>query len=83
MCVPTKGFSVPDCEGGVFWDPEADGAFTTALQDELSHEIPLHLVDAHINEPEFVDVVVDTLRAMIARRTTAVAREGGIAHDGR
>ena len=80
VCVPTKGFSVPDCEGGVFWDPEADGAFTTALQDELSHEIPLHLVDAHINEPEFVDVVVDTLRAMIARRTTAVAREGGVAH---
>jgi uncharacterized protein (UPF0261 family) len=80
VCAPTKGFSVADCEGGVFWDPVADEAFLAALRGELSANVQLQLVDAHINEPDFVDVVVDALREMIARRTTAQAREGSVAN---
>jgi uncharacterized protein (UPF0261 family) len=78
VCVPTKGFSVPDSEGGVFWDPEADEAFVASMRDQLADAVPLYLVDAHINDPEFVDVVVDTLRTTIAGRATAVAEEGGV-----
>lgn len=78
ICVPMGGFSAPDRKGGLFWDPEADGAFVDALQAKLTGNVQLHLVDAHINEPSFVDVVVDSLRTMIARHTTAVAREGGV-----
>ena len=59
VVVPTRGLSIPNTPGGVFWDPVADGAFLTALQAGLRPGIPLHLVDAHINDPVFADRVAD------------------------
>jgi uncharacterized protein (UPF0261 family) len=70
VCVPLRGFSVPDAEGGVFWDPDSDGAFVEALQRNLSDRIAIEFVDAHVNNPAFVDVVVDRLLALLESART-------------
>lgn len=71
VCVPLRGFSVPDAEDGVFWDPDADAAFIEALQQHLSDRIAVEFVDGHINSPVFVDVVVDRLLALLESTTSA------------
>lgn len=65
VCVPLRGFSVPDSEGEAFWDPEADGAFVVALQRDLADHVVLELIDAHVNSPNFVKVVVAQLLALL------------------
>ena len=65
ICVPLKGFSVPNRPGGPFWDPEADGAFLAALQEDLLPQVEVHTIDAHINEPRFVEHVVEVLTELL------------------
>jgi uncharacterized protein (UPF0261 family) len=69
ICVPLRGFSVPDAEGGVFWDPDADAAFVASLQREVADRVTVELVDAHINDPEFVDVAVGRLLMLLGNAT--------------
>jgi uncharacterized protein (UPF0261 family) len=61
VCVPMRGFSVPNHRDGPFWDPEADAAFVEALQDHISPLVAVECVDAHINDVGFADRVVDVL----------------------
>lgn len=75
--VPTRGFSVPDSEDGPFWDPEADGEFVTALQAGVGPNVHLQLVDAHVNDPSFADVVVENLLSMEDRPRAAASPERG------
>lgn len=74
VLVPTRGFSVPDAEGGPFWDPDADGAFLDALQAEIRPEIKVEVWDAHINDPDFADAAVDTLIALIGDGAVALGQ---------
>jgi uncharacterized protein (UPF0261 family) len=69
--IPTRGFSVPDCEGGFFWDPDADQAFIDALQAEIGAQVSVELVDAHINDLEFADATVEKLDELISQTTSA------------
>ncbi len=66
VCVPMRGFSVPDTVGGQFWDPEADMRFVDALRRDLASRVRLELIDAHVNDDEFVDAAVNELQALIA-----------------
>ena len=59
VVVPTRGLSIPNVPGGVFWDPEADTAFLEALHSHLRSEIPLVTLEAHINDLAFADAVAD------------------------
>src|SRR4051812_13558250 len=59
VVVPTRGLSIPNTPGGVFWDPEADARFLDALSGDLRSDIPLITVEAHANEPDFADRVAD------------------------
>jgi uncharacterized protein (UPF0261 family) len=54
---PTGGFSLADVPGGDLWDPEADAAFVAALRDALPARIPFEEVDAHVDDPDFADLV--------------------------
>jgi uncharacterized protein (UPF0261 family) len=74
VCVPTQGFSVPDSEGGPFWDAEADFEFISALQTNASSRVQIQLVDAHVNDAPFVDVVVDTLLSMLDGAAAAATK---------
>ncbi len=56
---PTGGFSLADVPGGDLWDPEADAAFIASLRGALPPEIPFEAVDAHVDDPEFADLVAN------------------------
>jgi uncharacterized protein (UPF0261 family) len=80
ICVPLRGFSVPDSEGGLFWDPEADTAFVEALQQDLEAHVQLERVDAHVNSAEFVKVAVERLLTLLdgSRMSAPIAARSGI-----
>jgi uncharacterized protein (UPF0261 family) len=59
VLAPTVGFSLADIEGGDLWFPEADAAFLGALGTALRPDIQLELVDTHVNDPEFADLVAE------------------------
>lgn len=59
VVVPTQGLSIPNVPDGVFWNPEADAAFRVELRNNLREEIPYIEIDAHINDPEFSEVVAN------------------------
>ncbi len=65
--IPLRGFSFPDREGLPLWDPEGDQAFIKALQGNLNKSIPLTELDAHINDPEFIDPVVYEFLTMMGK----------------
>lgn len=69
--IPTKGFSVLDsiAEKGqpqLFWDPEADAAFTHALRQHLRADIPVVELPLNINDPAFAARAVEMLQTMMA-----------------
>ena len=53
VIVPMKGFSELNRPGGPLWAPESIHAFVDKLQNDLHAEIPVILMDAHINDFEF------------------------------
>ncbi|ODS40566.1 MAG: hypothetical protein A7315_02465 [Candidatus Altiarchaeales archaeon WOR_SM1_79] len=63
--IPLRGFSYPDREGLPHWDPEANLLFINTLREELDPSIPLEEIDAHINDKEFIDPVVDQFLSFI------------------
>lgn len=73
--LPLKGVSGIDAEGGPFADPDADAACFTALRDALKDTgVPVHDVDAAINDPGFGRAAAEALHRLIrasqpARRT--------------
>jgi uncharacterized protein (UPF0261 family) len=65
VCVPLRGLSVNDAEGGLFWDPVADEAFTQALRKYLEPKVTVHLLPQHINDEQFVDRVLEELLSIL------------------
>jgi uncharacterized protein (UPF0261 family) len=65
VVAPLRGFSLVDAEGEALWDPGADRAFLDALEDTLGPEIGFEAVDAHVDDPEFADVVADRYLALV------------------
>jgi uncharacterized protein (UPF0261 family) len=63
--IPLKGFSYPDRENLPHWEPEGNLAFIKALKAHLDPAIPLTDLEAHINDPEFVDPVAETFLSMM------------------
>ena len=63
--VPLKGFSFPDRQGLPHWEPGGNQVFIDALKKHLDDSIPLVELDAHINDPEFIDPVIDAFMAMM------------------
>ncbi|HYA94551.1 MAG TPA: Tm-1-like ATP-binding domain-containing protein [Thermodesulfobacteriota bacterium] len=57
--IPLRGFSYPDRENHPHWDPEGNRAFIDSLKASLNQSISLTELDAHINDPEFVDPVTE------------------------
>jgi uncharacterized protein (UPF0261 family) len=57
--IPMQGYSFPDRHSLPHWDPEGNQVFVEALKADLNPEIPLVELDAHINDPEFIDPVVE------------------------
>ena len=66
VMVPTRGLSIANAPGGVFWDPEADRAFVEALRTRLRPDLPLRLIDAHINDARFAAAVAKAFGELVA-----------------
>lgn len=66
--IPLKGFSFPDREGLPHWEPEGNQALIDSLKAHLSPAIPLIELNAHINDPEFIDPVVEEFMVMMGKR---------------
>ena len=67
--IPLQGFSFPDREGLPHWEPEGNQALVDAIKQHLDPRIPLIELDAHINDPGFIDPVIDEFIAMMASRS--------------
>jgi uncharacterized protein (UPF0261 family) len=61
LFIPLKGLSAIDVEGGPFHDPVADHALFEALRRNLPENVELHELEHNINDPEFVQAMVDKL----------------------
>lgn len=59
VVLPTRGLSAPSHPGGPFWDPEGDAAFRAEVQRLLRSDIPVDVVDLHINDPELGRLCAD------------------------
>jgi uncharacterized protein (UPF0261 family) len=51
--IPMKGFCSYTVKGEKFYDPEADKVYVDTLKKELRKDIPVHVLDKDINDPEF------------------------------
>jgi uncharacterized protein (UPF0261 family) len=65
--IPLKGFSYPDRENLGHWEPEGNRAFVAALKVHLRPSIPLQEIDAHINDPEFIDPLAEAFLSMMEK----------------
>jgi uncharacterized protein (UPF0261 family) len=63
--IPLRGFSYPDRENLPHWEPEGNRAFIDSLKAHLNSSVPVTELDAHINDPEFIDPVVETFLSMM------------------
>lgn len=63
--IPLRGFSFPDRENLPHWEPEGNRAFIESLKAHLRPSIPLKELDAHINDPGFIDPVADAFLSMM------------------
>jgi uncharacterized protein (UPF0261 family) len=65
--IPLRGFSYPDRENLPHWEPEGNQAFTNSLKTHLNPSIPVIELDAHINDPEFIDPVTEAFLSIMGR----------------
>ena len=61
VLIPNRGWSVYGAEGGPLHDPQSYGILTRALKERLRPDIRCIEMEAHINEPGFVNRGVDLL----------------------
>ena len=59
IVVPIRGLSIPNVPGGVFWNPEADADFLRTLQQDIRSDIPVYILEQHVNDPKFGRTVAD------------------------
>lgn len=64
---PLQGISVISAPGAPFHWPEADAALLESLQAHLRKDIPVHVMDMHINDPRFARAMAEGLLAMNPR----------------
>jgi uncharacterized protein (UPF0261 family) len=70
--IPLRGFSFPDREGLPHWEPGENQVFIDALRRHLSSKIPFIELDAHINDPDFIDPVIEEFMSMMKKHAAPV-----------
>jgi len=68
LVLPLRGLSMIDAEGQPFHDPEADRVLFDTLRGHVGPNVRVVEVDAHINDPEFAQVLVDELVRIMPQR---------------
>jgi len=65
VVIPRQGFSDPNQEGRELWDPQANRAMMDELQEGLNEDVPAVLVDAHINDPRFAEIIATSMERLL------------------
>jgi len=65
VVIPTQGVSAIDKSGQPFDAPDARTAWTENLKADISDNVPVLEIDAHINDEEFATKLAETLLAII------------------
>jgi uncharacterized protein (UPF0261 family) len=66
VVVPSVGFSDVNHPGSTLWFPEGNRAVIRVLEGSLHPEVPLVVVDAHINQPVFADIIAVCMARLLA-----------------
>ena len=67
VLLPLRGFSFPNREGHELWDPVGNQAFIKTFKAKIAPSIDVEEVDAHINDPAFIDRVVASYLDMVTK----------------
>ena len=68
LVLPLRGVSMIDAPDKPFYDPEADRALFDSLREHLAENVRIIEVDAHINDPEFANILAaETLQLLDSR----------------
>lgn len=68
VLLPLKGFSFPNREGHELWDPVGNQVFIKTFKAKIAPSLEVEEVNAHINDAEFIDRVVDSFLKMEAEK---------------
>lgn len=66
VIIPSIGFTDVNQPGRELWFPEGNQAVIRVFQQGLRPEAPLIVVDAHVNQPLFADVVATCMSRLLA-----------------
>lgn len=67
ILIPAEGLSIPNIPGGVFWDPDADANFRKTLRAHIRPDIPVSVLNCHVNDSEFGRTVADSFISMMSQ----------------
>ena len=65
VILPSRGFSRPNREGDGLYVPEGNRAVIAEFQATLRPEIPVVVVDLHLNDPPFADLVAGAMARLL------------------
>ena len=65
--LPLRGVSLLDGDGQPFCDREADAALFEAIKEQVKDDVPVHEVDANINDLPFIQKAVELILKLMAR----------------
>lgn len=83
VAVPAGGWSFYNRRGLAFADPQSDHVFVDELRAGLRPDIPVHIIDSHINDPEFAEAVLELFLALdVSSPPDALAETGLARHVG-
>jgi uncharacterized protein (UPF0261 family) len=71
VAIPSVGFTESNKPGNDLWFPEGNKAVVEAFRAGLRPEVPLLVLDVHINHPAFADLVADCMGRLLRGETPA------------
>jgi uncharacterized protein (UPF0261 family) len=65
IVIPLRGFSDIDREGHHFYAPDIDVVFARVVKSSVNEKVNVVEVDAHINDDEFAEKIVEVFDKVI------------------
>jgi uncharacterized protein (UPF0261 family) len=65
VLLPREGFSRPNQKGAPLFVPKGNQAVIAEFKSALRPEIPLLVLDLHLNDPEFADLVASCMKELL------------------
>ncbi len=73
VAIPARGFTSGNREGSPLFNPEGNAAVVEEYRRWLRPEVPLVVLDAHINDTAFADAVAGCMAGLLEGRSPSAA----------